>query len=248
MTRLKRRGNAVAFAGTAVFCLLLFQGLSNAGLSDFPSDQKRGSLSVSIDFFSDYETEDISSASAEKTENEANQSAFVPLKDVLPPPEKMHTEAEAQGETGGISGCLEKEKDSFEQMPVPLLQSQENAAEKNGPAEKKSGRKKNARALQEAGSRIRFQDKSMRQLLEPEHPSIYISEESARLAGSTRSVFVRLKILADGTVPRDEIFCVPPSQLPVQVQDEIKAQVCRWKFSQGTEGTASFQYTLEIEY
>ena len=65
----------------------------------------------------------------------------------------------------------------------------------------------------------------------------------------TKKVIVRFKVRADGTVPLTGISIVPSSLLPLQIQAEIKEQIQLWRFSEepsGLDGTASFDYTLEI--
>ena len=106
-------------------------------------------------------------------------------------------------------------------------------------------------ASQNAGGKlsIKMSDGKSRELLYPKNPVIFISEENAKLVDETKKVIVRFKVLADGTVPVTGISIVPSSLLPPQIQTEIKEQIQLWRFSEessGLDGTASFDYTLEI--
>lgn len=106
-------------------------------------------------------------------------------------------------------------------------------------------------ASQSAGGKlsIKMSDGKSRELLYPKNPVIFISEENAKLVDETKKVIVRFKVLADGTVPVTGISIVPSSLLPPQIQTEIKEQIQLWRFSEessGLDGTASFDYTLEI--
>lgn len=96
---------------------------------------------------------------------------------------------------------------------------------------------------------IQMSDGSSRQLLYPKNPSIFISEENARLVDSTRNVEIRFVVQPDGSVPFGEIAIRPASLLPDPIQREIKKQISEWKFSEdpsGRKGIAAFDYTLEI--
>lgn len=106
-------------------------------------------------------------------------------------------------------------------------------------------------ASQTAGGKlsIKMSDGKSRELLYPKNPVIFISEENAKLVDETKKVIVRFKVRADGTVPLTGISIVPSSLLPLQIQAEIKEQIQLWRFSEepsGLDGTASFDYTLEI--
>ena len=106
-------------------------------------------------------------------------------------------------------------------------------------------------ASQTAGGKlsIKMSDGKSRELLYPKNPVIFISEENARLVDETKKVIVCFKVRADGTVPLTGISIVPSSLLPLQIQAEIKEQIQLWRFSEessGLDGTASFDYTLEI--
>ena len=106
-------------------------------------------------------------------------------------------------------------------------------------------------ASQNAGGKlsIKMSDGKSRELLYPKNPVIFISEENAKLVDETKKVIVRFKVRADGTVPVTGISILPSSLLPLQIQAEIKEQIQLWRFSEessGLDGTASFDYTLEI--
>lgn len=106
-------------------------------------------------------------------------------------------------------------------------------------------------ASQKSGGKlsIKMSDGKSRELLYPKNPVIFISEENAKLVDETKKVIVRFKVRADGTVPVTGISILPSSLLPLQIQAEIKEQIQLWRFSEessGLDGTASFDYTLEI--
>lgn len=106
-------------------------------------------------------------------------------------------------------------------------------------------------ASQNSGGKlsIKMSDGKSRELLYPKNPVIFISEENAKLVDETKKVIVRFKVRADGTVPVTGISILPSSLLPLQIQAEIKEQIQLWRFSDessGLDGTASFDYTLEI--
>lgn len=106
-------------------------------------------------------------------------------------------------------------------------------------------------ASQNSGGKlsIKMSDGKSRELLYPTNPVIFISEENAKLVDETKKVIVRFKVRADGTVPVTGISILPSSLLPLQIQAEIKEQIQLWRFSEessGLDGTASFDYTLEI--
>ena len=106
-------------------------------------------------------------------------------------------------------------------------------------------------ASQNSGGKlsIKMSDGKSRELLYPKNPVIFISEENAKLVDETKKVIVRFKVRADGTVPVTGISILPSSLLPLQIQAEIKEQIQPWRFSEessGLDGTASFDYTLEI--
>lgn len=106
-------------------------------------------------------------------------------------------------------------------------------------------------ASQNSGGKlsIKMSDGKSRELLYPKNPVIFISKENAKLVDETKKVIVRFKVRADGTVPITGISILPSSLLPLQIQAEIKEQIQLWRFSEessGLDGTASFDYTLEI--
>ena len=93
-------------------------------------------------------------------------------------------------------------------------------------------------------------DGSSRTLLYPKNPSIYISEENARLVDSTRNVVIYFTVRPDGSVPFGEIQIKPASLIPSEIQNEIKNQIKDWKFSEvlsAKNARASFNYSLEIK-
>ena len=94
-----------------------------------------------------------------------------------------------------------------------------------------------------------YQEPIVKVFLDKTKAKKYIAEENAKLVDETKKVIVRFKVRADGTVPVTGISILPSSLLPLQIQAEIKEQIQLWRFSEessGLDGTASFDYTLEI--
>ena len=92
---------------------------------------------------------------------------------------------------------------------------------------------------------IQMADGSARELLSPAKPSISISEKNAALIDSTRKVTIVFKVLAGGTVPLSSIEIRPASQLPLEIQTEIKQQISTWRFaSDSYDGQATFEYSI----
>src|SRR5574344_322371 len=87
-----------------------------------------------------------------------------------------------------------------------------------------SGSKNGHVAIQMAGG-------SARELLSPAKPVIAISAEHSALIDSTRRVTIKFTVLASGTVPLSTIEITPSSLLPLEIQNEIKAQISTWRFA-----------------
>lgn len=95
---------------------------------------------------------------------------------------------------------------------------------------------------------IKMSDGSARKLLNPKEPKIILSPEAEALIDSSKTVTIRLRVLATGTVSPNNISFTPSGLLPVQVQLEIKAIIARWQFEPAaTDGQASFQYSIKEE-
>lgn len=155
------------------------------------------------------------------------------------------------GKTSGVSSSSESagsgNADVSEETKISL------ANIKNTFSSSVSGniKSKTSVASQNSGGKlsIKMSDGKSRELLYPKNPVIFISEENAKLVDETKKVIVRFKVRADGTVPVTGISILPSSLLPLQIQAEIKEQIQLWRFSEessGLDGTASFDYTLEI--
>ena len=84
-----------------------------------------------------------------------------------------------------------------------------------------------------------------RELLSPAKPVITISAAHAALIDSTRRVTITFTVLASGTVPLSTIEIKPSSMLPLEIQNEIKAQISTWRFATDTSnGQATFEYSI----
>lgn len=110
--------------------------------------------------------------------------------------------------------------------------------------------KTNVKASQNNGhTSLVMNDGAVRELLQPSKPVISISEESASLITTTRTVKISFQVLSNGRVPVSGIQFSPASLLPMEVQSEIREQISTWLFSadpSGANATASFEYTIEV--
>lgn len=92
---------------------------------------------------------------------------------------------------------------------------------------------------------IQMSDGSTRELLSPSNPTISISKKNAELIDSTRQVRISFKVLAGGTVPLNSIEINNAALLPLEIQNEIKAQIHSWIFATSSvDGQATFDYTI----
>lgn len=155
------------------------------------------------------------------------------------------------GKTSGVSSSSESAGSGNADVSEETKSSLANI--KNTFSSSVSGniKSKTSVASQNSGGKlsIKMSDGKSRELLYPKNPVIFISEENAKLVDETKKVIVRFKVRADGTVPVTGISILPSSLLPLQIQAEIKEQIQLWRFSEessGLDGTASFDYTLEI--
>lgn len=205
------------------------------------------------------ENNSSSKKTAEWNENFFDDSQTVQSKNVSESQNKVQAKSSIEGtaakssaeKTSGVSSSSE----SAENGTADALEETKNSLAniKNTFSSSVSGniKSKTSVASQNSGGKlsIKMSDGKSRELLYPKNPVIFISEENAKLVDETKKVIVRFKVRADGTVPLTGISIVPSSLLPPQIQAEIKEQIQLWRFSEetsGLDGTASFDYTLEI--
>lgn len=89
-----------------------------------------------------------------------------------------------------------------------------------------------------------------RQLIFPSQPSIYLDEKNTSGIETNLHVSIKFTITANGSVPIGQISFSPASVLSTELQSEIREQISKWTFSQdpnGSSGTASFEYTIEVK-
>ncbi len=100
----------------------------------------------------------------------------------------------------------------------------------------------------ESGSgriRIALTDGSLRTLLEPEKPVITISAANERYIDASREVSISFSIQPSGAVSPGSIRITPSSLLHQLVEDEIKAQIAKWRFQEAaSSGQVSFKYNI----
>ncbi len=92
---------------------------------------------------------------------------------------------------------------------------------------------------------IQMADGKLRELISPRKPVIYLDEIKVNLDKS-KKVVISFDITESGTVPIGSIEISPASSLTDEIISLIKSEVATWTFSQGPEGSASFDYTIEI--
>jgi len=84
-----------------------------------------------------------------------------------------------------------------------------------------------------------------RVLLEPASPSISISKENEKYIDSSREVSIAFTILPSGQVSSGTIKISPVSLLHSKIEEEIKAQIAKWRFQQAQgSGQVSFKYNI----
>lgn len=205
------------------------------------------------------ENNSFSKKTAEWNENFFDDSQTVQSKNVSEAQNKISAKSSIEG-TAAKSSAEKKpgvssSSESTENGNAEALEETKNSLAniKNTFSSSVSGniKSKTSVASQNSGGKfsIKMSDGKTRELLYPKNPVIFISEENAKLVDETKKVIVRFKVRADGTVPLTGISIVPSSLLPPQIQAEIKEQIQLWRFSEetsGLDGTASFDYTLEI--
>lgn len=89
-----------------------------------------------------------------------------------------------------------------------------------------------------------------RQLISPLKPSISLSEKNTSGIETNLHVTIMFTITANGSVPVGQISFSPSSVLSTELQSEIREQISKWIFSQdsnGSSGTASFDYTIQVK-
>lgn len=205
------------------------------------------------------ENNSSSKKTAEWNENFFDDSQTVQSKNVSEAQNKISAKSSIEGtaakssaeKKSGVSSSSESAENGNAEASEETKNSLANI--KNTFSSSVSGniKSKTSVASQNSGGKlsIKMSDGKSRELLYPKNPVIFISEENAKLVDETKKVIVRFKVRADGTVPLTGISIVPSSLLPPQIQAEIKEQIQLWRFSEetsGLDGTASFDYTLEI--
>ncbi len=98
-----------------------------------------------------------------------------------------------------------------------------------------------------SGNEVSFalEDGSVRKLLDPAKPVLFLSEEGEALIDSTKQVRIVVLILANGNVPLSSITFEPSAVLPVLVQSEIRSQIASWRFeAASSNGQAGFNYSI----
>ena len=213
---------------------------------------KKQMLSLLQELFSNLKT-------AEWNESFFDDSQTVQSKNISEAQNKSSVKSSVEGtaakssaeKTSGVSSSSESARSGNADVSEETKSSLANI--KNTFSSSVSGniKSKTSVASQNSGGKlsIKMSDGKSRELLYPKNPVIFISEENAKLVDETKKVIVRFKVRADGTVPVTGISILPSSLLPLQIQAEIKEQIQLWRFSEessGLDGTASFDYTLEI--
>ena len=92
---------------------------------------------------------------------------------------------------------------------------------------------------------IKMSDGKLRELISPRQPVIYLDDIKVNLDKS-KKVQISFDVTESGTVPIGSIEINPASSLTDEIISLIKSEVSTWTFSQGPEGSASFDYTIEI--
>ncbi len=92
---------------------------------------------------------------------------------------------------------------------------------------------------------LAMNDGTARILLEPKSPVISLTPQAAATIDATREFKITFTVNADGRVPVNEII-IPKSLVSPIVQQEIAAQISRWRFQAASSaGTATFIYTIK---
>lgn len=86
-------------------------------------------------------------------------------------------------------------------------------------------------------------DGTQRALLEPAEPVIKLSEAAAATIDVSKTVTIEFEVTPNGHVPYGDIDFTPASSLSSIVKNEIKDQICQWRFE-----TANFSSIAKFEY
>ena len=84
-----------------------------------------------------------------------------------------------------------------------------------------------------------------RLLLEPVEPVLWISRENQRLIPGSLEVTITFEITPEGVVQPGSIKITPESLVHNQVQEEIRAQIGKWRF-QVAEGSGQVRFKYNI--
>lgn len=91
-------------------------------------------------------------------------------------------------------------------------------------------------------------DGTVRILLEPKTPVIELSEQAASTIEGKKELPITFTVTADGRVPVNGIKIGNASTVSLKVQQEISAQISRWRFqSASSDGTATFVEIIELK-
>ncbi len=96
-----------------------------------------------------------------------------------------------------------------------------------------------------AGAHLELVGGGRRRLLEPGEPVILISRENQRLIPGSLEVTITFEITPEGVVQPGSIKITPESLVHQQVQEEIRAQIGKWRF-QVAEGSGQVRFKYNI--
>ena len=95
------------------------------------------------------------------------------------------------------------------------------------------------------GAHLELVGGGRRLLLEPGEPVILISRENQRLIPGSLEVTITFEITPEGVVQPGSIKITPESLVHQQVQEEIRAQIGKWRF-QVAEGSGQVRFKYNI--
>ena len=96
-----------------------------------------------------------------------------------------------------------------------------------------------------AGAHLELVGGGRRLLLEPVEPVLWISRENQRLIPGSLEVTITFEITPEGVVQPGSIKITPESLVHNQVQEEIRAQIGKWRF-QVAEGSGQVRFKYNI--
>lgn len=96
-----------------------------------------------------------------------------------------------------------------------------------------------------AGAHLELVGGGRRRLLEPTEPVLWISRENQRLIPGSLEVTITFEITPEGVVQPGSIKITPESLVHQQVQEEIRAQIGKWRF-QVAEGSGQVRFKYNI--